>query len=391
LSALVLAGCMPEMPEIPNEPVRRNVAVELVKPQLIEIPVKLPVNIKPREVIELRAKLAGTLISLPFEESNVVPASELPASTWIELDEFTKANPGVAPLDEACMFRNLKHLEGLKPFALVDDRAARINFRDAQVQYDAAVRALARVQNYKDSTEAAVDMARTQALAARAACDRLRHMIEDCYVNNPRQGVLTKRMRRAGEYVNVGELIGTVAVLDPLTAELHVPEAHRHALSVGMTLNIAMESVKDALGEPIAIEAKVRLVDAVAHELTHSFRVEADIANPDLKLPAGVFGTTRLIVYRKEAGLRVPLTALKLKKDKISLFVIAADKKVKEIENVTLGRFHDDWAEVLGDAIKPGQEVVVAGAQLLADGDMIAIQVDPTAAKDAKGAKDGRS
>jgi multidrug efflux pump subunit AcrA (membrane-fusion protein) len=158
-----------------------------------------------------------------------------------------------------------------------------------------------------------------------------------------------------------------------------------------MTLNIALESVKDALGEPIAIEAKVRLVDAVARELTHSFRVEADIANPDLKLPAGVFGTTRLIVYRKEAGLRVPLTALKLKKDKISLFVIAADKKVKEVENVTLGRFHDDWAEVLGDAIKPGQEVVVAGAQLLADGDMIAIQVDPTAAKDAKGAKDGRS
>lgn len=393
-AALVLSGCMPEMPEVPNEPVRRNVAVETVKTVPIEIPVSLPVTLKPREEIELRAKAAGTLLDLPFEEATVVPASALPASTWVESEEFLKANAGIGATEDACLYRNLAHLNGLKPFALVDDRAARIMFRDAQAQYDAASRALARLLNYKDSTEAAVDTARTQKLAARAACDRLRHAIEDCYVGNPRQGVLTKRLRRAGEYVNSGELIGTIAVLDPLVAELHVPEAHRHAVEIGDEISITIQSVKDKLGTPAAVKGKIRLIAQVAHAQTHSFRVEADVANPDLKLPAGVFGTTKLVIYRKADAIRVPLTALKLKKDKVSVFLMIgdkSDKKVKEIENVKLGHFYGDWAEVLGESIKPGQKVVVSGAQLLADGDLVVERTDPTLAKAADGAKDGRS
>ena len=388
--ALASAACMPQMPEVPTEQVRRNVAIETVKLQLIEVTVKLPVTLKPREEIELRASVAGTILELPFEDGQVVAASPIPPAKWIECDEYLQATAGATPGDDACLYRNLAFLDGLKPFALIDDRAGRVNFRDAQAQYDAAVRALNRLLNYKDSSEASIDGARTAVLTARAACDRLRHQIEDCLVVSPRAGVLVKRLRRAGEYVNGGELLGTVAVLDPLVAELFVPEAHKHAVREGQELGIEIESVKDALGKPAAVAAKVRLCDPVAHAQTHSFRIEADIENPDFKLPAGVFGTTRLTVYRNEAGMRVPLTALKLRGERVSVFVVTRENTAREIEDISIGRVWGEWAEVLGDKLKPGDRLVVAGTQLLAIDDPVEIREDPTATVAAAGARDGR-
>lgn len=387
--AALAAGCTPPVPQAEEGPVKRNVAVKLMQPEPVEIRLKLPVNLRSRENIELRAAVAGTITDLTFEEGATVPASTLPAATWTEADAFLKANPGLTETDPRVLLRNLAHLEGVQTFARIDDAAARISFAEAQSQYDAAARALARVMGYKDSTEQQLDSARTAMVSARANCDRLRKMITDSYVTLPAPGVLTKRMRRAGEYVNGGELIGTVAVLDPLVAELHLPEAHRSAVKPGNMLDIEIQSVTDDLGKPVHVQAKVRLVDAVAHALTHSFRIEADIANTDHRLPAGVFGTTRLTVYKADNALTVPLSALRLRGEAISLFVVA-DGRAREIKNITLGKISDTWAEVLGDSLKPGQKVVVSGTQLIAEGDEVVIRDDPTTKLDGAGAKDGR-
>lgn len=387
LVVLAAAACAPQMPQAPHEAVRRNVAVETINPKPVEIRVKLPVTLKAREDIELRAAQAGTILDLPFEEGQTIPQSTIPKAGWVEADEFIMANPGAGLTDDVVLYRNLAHLDAVPAFARIDDRSLRINFREAQAQYDAATRALNRVLSYKDSTEAQVDTARTARVGARANCDRLRRMIEDAYVTNPVKGLLKKRMHRAGEYVNGGELLGTVAVLDPMVAELHVPEDHKEAVKVGADLDITISSINDSLGKPVAVRARIRLVDQVAHATTHTFRVEADIANPDFKLPAGVFGTTQLLIYAQPAALTVPLSALKLRGEKISLFLLAEGGKAREVKDIIIGRMTSEWVELLGDKVRQGDRVVVMGAQLLADGDLVTVRQDPTAAP----AKDGRS
>ncbi|MBK9974191.1 MAG: efflux RND transporter periplasmic adaptor subunit [Planctomycetes bacterium] len=381
------AACAPQKPPTEHEAVRRNIAVQTISPRPIEIRVKLPVTLKAREDIELRAAQAGTILDLPFEEGQIVPQSSVPKAAWIEADEFVKANPGLGLTDDAVLYRNLAHLASVPAFARMDDRALRTNFREAQAQYDAATRGLNRVLSYKDSTEAQIDTARTARVGARANCDRLLHMIEDAYVTNPVRGILNRRLHRSGEYVNNGELLGMVAVLDPMVAVLNVPEDHKEAVKVGADLDITIRSVNDNLGKPVAIKARIRLVDQVAHATTHTFRVEADIANADLKLPAGVFGTTQLLIYSQPAALTVPLTALKLKGERISLFVLADGGKVKEVQDINVGHMTSDWVELLGDKVRQGDRVVVMGAQLLADADLVTVRQDPTATP----AKDGRS
>lgn len=385
----LLAACAQKPPQAEEGPVRRNVSIQLLEPKPISVTIKLPVTLRAREEIELRAAAPGVILNLPFEEGQDVPASVMPAATWLEADAFLKANPGASATDEATLLRNLAHLEGLSCFAHIDDRAARVNFREAQSQYDAASRALARVLSYKDSTEAQVDNARTAMVAARAHCDRLRQAIQDAYVLAPRAGVLKKRQRRAGEYVNGGELLGIVAVMDPLVAELHLPEAHRHAVGVGSEFEVEVQSVRDALDKPVLVRARVRQIDALAHPQTHTFRIEADIDNPGRKLPAGVFGTTHIVTYRADNALTVPLTALRLRGEQVSLFVVR-DGVAREIKNIRLGRIHSEWAELLGDSVKPGQNIVVSGTQLLGDGDLVVVREDPTARPAAANGKDGR-
>jgi membrane fusion protein, multidrug efflux system len=384
---LLAAACAPKPPEIEAGPVRRNVSVETVVAKPVSLDIKIPVLLKAREEVELRATASGMILELPFEEGDVVPASAVPKSTWLDAEDFLKLQPGVTPTDEALLQRNLAHLDGLKTFAHIEDRAARIDFLDAQSRYDAATRTLNRALSYKDSTEAAIDSARTNRTAARASGDRLLHMIEDTYVTSPVSGVLKQRFRRAGEFVNMGELLGIVSVLDPLVAEFHVPEAHLESVKVGGEIDISVPSVADSTGEPVTVKATIRLVDSVAHAMTHSFRVEADIPNAERTLPAGVFGTTRLVIYRSDTAITVPLTALKLKGEAISMFVLKEDGTAREVTNVRLGHIGGEWAEVLGKSLTPGDKLVTTGAQMLADGDLVAVREDPTA---EPAGKDGR-
>lgn len=386
---LALAGCGggEAQAPAPAQP-RRSVVTQLAKPELLELKVKLPVLLKPFEEVQLRATAGGTLLALPWEEGALVPASAVPEGSWLDADEFVQQEKtaGRAPTEDEIVLRNLRHLAGVKPFARVDDRQLVQSFREAQLQYDAAVRALHRTQRYPDSTEAQIDQARTARDATRAACERLRGLLRDCYVCSPVAGVLTVRERRSGEFVAPGELLGTVVVLDPLVAELHVPEADRHAVRVGDRLTIEFASIKDTAGKPVTREAVVTLLDDVAHPSTHTFRAEAQIANADRGLPAGIFGTTQVVTYRRADALVVPPTALRLRGDRISLFVVQEDGRARELADVKLGRMSPEWVELLEGGPKAGERVVVVGAALLTDGDEVAIQPDPTRSAD-KGEK----
>ncbi|MCA8911792.1 MAG: efflux RND transporter periplasmic adaptor subunit [Planctomycetes bacterium] len=398
---LLLAACGPKPPEGPeNANPARNVVVRLVQPQQLDVKIKLPVVIQPKDTIELRAAAAGTLVSLPYNENELVPASSLPERRAEEADGFANAlKERIVALDETIKLRGAKggylnqedldkfsadldamvqftvmdDLAQLKPFATIDRRMLDQQYVEAREALGKAVRDLKRTMEYKQSTGSQKDDAAMQVILAHAAVNRIIAMIEDTYVCNPDQGVLTERMRKQGEYVNPGELLGKIAVMNRLVAELEIPEAHRQALSIGETMKVEISSLKDEAGHSIVRDAKITRIDSVAHPTTHSFSVELEIPNEDLKLPAGIFGTTEVTIYSKPDALVVPLTALRLSGESKSLFVLPASggNQVRELSNIELGQLTAQWVEIRGDKLKPGMRVVTFGAQMLGDGDEV--------------------
>lgn len=373
---LLVAACGNSgAPEVSESKQIRNVVVQLVKPQKLDVKIKLPVVIRPREELVLRAAVPGNIIALPYDEGEVVPASAMPEAKWLEVDEYLATLPAdaPAPTEDELVFRNLRHLKDVTCFARIDSAQLRESFREAQANYDQAVRDLKRAQDYPQTTGAQLDQARTRRNIARAAAGRMITMIEDTYIMNPIEGVMTDRMHNVGEYANGGDVLAHIAVMDKLIAELEIPEAHRQSLTLGEEMNVVIGSLKGSDGNPVERKAKITRIDTVAHPLTHSFTVEMTIPNEDMNLPAGIFGTTQVTIYSSPNAIVVPLSAVRLNGQSKSLFAIPASggDVVSELKDIELGQFSDQWVEVRGDKLKPGMRVVTFGAQALADGDEV--------------------
>jgi RND family efflux transporter MFP subunit len=381
LLPLLIAACGPQIPPDPESgPAVRNVVAKAIEPQLLEVKVKLPVVTRPVEEVELRAAGAGRIIWMPYDKGDAVKASNVPEATWAEVEEFVAAAPaGSNPSDEQIALRHLAHLKDLPCFARIDDAALTQTFREAQASYDQAVRDLKRLQEYKETTGSQLDQARTRREMARAAALRVLAQIEDAHICSPVNGIVTERARQQGEYVNAGELIARVAVMSTIRADLELPEAHYTALQVGDTVEVTLPALDDDRGNPLVKQGRVARKDTQAHPQTHSFTIEIDIDNADLSLPAGTFGTVQVTTYKREQAMVVPLSAIKLNGEEKSLFVLKGSDAVREIKDVRIGQLSQEWAEILGDAIKSGDRVVTTGAQWLSDNDAVnATDKDPT-------------
>ncbi len=375
---LVVAACSPQLPPTSgNGLARRNVVAKAIVLQPLEVRIKLPVVTRAVEEVELRATVPGNIVHMPYDKGDRVEASSMPPAAWEEAQDYINRR-SMIPTEDDIALRNLDHLKGVKSFALIDDAALVQTFREAQSMYDQAGRDLNRLREYPDTTGSQLDQARTRRDTARAAALRARSQIENTRICSPVSGVVTERARQKGEYVNPGELIARVAVMDRIRADVEMPEAHYSALNVGDAVDVTLASLRDAAGKSIVRKGIVARKDTQAHPQTHSFTVEIEISNADLSLPAGIFGTVQVTTYKRAEAIMVPLSAIKLNGPKRSLFVLKGEK-VKEITNIQIGQLTMEWAEILGDAIKPGDRVVTAGAQWLGDGDLVtALEKDPT-------------
>lgn len=387
----LLTACAPPESEI-DEPtkVTRSVIAQPANPQSLDVTIKLPVNIRPKDVIELRAPVGGTIVSLSHDKGDYVAGAEIPEPQWLEAKEFRDASrEGDPPTDIDVAMRNLQHLKDFDCFVRIDSTGLTESFWEAQESYDQTVRDLKRTEEYAQSTGAQLDQARTRKSMARATVSRMLAMVEDTYVCSPVDGVVIEKLRNEGEYVNPGELIARVAVMDTLVADLEIPEAHRSTIEVGQEMEIIIGSLKDKAGDPLKRMGKVALIDAVAHSETHSFTVELHIDNPDRVLPAGIFGTVHVVIYSRADALVVPLSALKLAGTSKSIFVAVGEGgegTAKELSKIKIGHLGRNWVEIRGAELKAGMKVVVFGAQGLNDGDQIRwTETDPYVAKDDKG------
>jgi len=95
-------------------------------------------------------------------------------------------------------------------------------------------------------------------------------------------GVVVKRTGAPGEYVGEESFL-TVARIDPLNIEVIVPAAFFGAIRTGSEAQVTMD-------KPIggSYPAKVVIIDQVIDAASSTFGVRLELANPALKLPAGL-------------------------------------------------------------------------------------------------------
>ena len=101
-------------------------------------------------------------------------------------------------------------------------------------------------------------------------------------IYSPVDGVIVERMVSTGEYAGIEPLM-TLAVLDPLHAEVVMNAGYYGQVKTGMTVEVFPEQ-----GPAKSYTGVVKIVDQIIDAASSTFGVRIELDNPDFSLPAGL-------------------------------------------------------------------------------------------------------
>jgi membrane fusion protein (multidrug efflux system) len=226
-----------------------------------------------------------------------------------------------------------------------------------------------------------LDNDESQFAAASADVDALRAQIERKTVRAPFAGKLGICMVNFGQYLTPGTVVTTVEALDSVYVDFALPQQALGSVQVGQAVRLTIDGE-----QRLNAEGVVAAIDPALNRATRSIHVRASVPNKDQKLRPGMFADVSLLLPQQPKIIAIPATAVVHAPYGDSVFLVepvksdaggggeksklapAADA-VKQVRQqfVKLGQAQGDFVAVL-DGVKPGQELVSAGAFKLRNG-----------------------
>jgi RND family efflux transporter MFP subunit len=211
--------------------------------------------------------------------------------------------------------------------------------------------------------QAALDRATSGAAEARSRLDRAmrtrdqaQNQLAYTVLKADAEGVVTARTVEAGEVVQAGQPIVTVARTDTVEAEIALPEQRRASLDAAR-FTATLWGEEDT-AHPLALREVSPDVDAVAR----TYRVRLSFDHPDGRMALGRTVTVALSPNRPEEDVvPLPLAAVLGDGAGAAVWRIAGDTGVERVA-VTVVALRDAIALVRGP-LAPGDRVVALGAQ----------------------------
>jgi membrane fusion protein (multidrug efflux system) len=117
----------------------------------------------------------------------------------------------------------------------------------------------------------------------------------DCTIRAPFAGVVTEKKISAGAYIRKGAAICGLVKIDPLRAELAIPEVAVPFIKVGQKGRLNVQSFPDR-----RFDAVVRYIGPSLRSEARTLVVEAIVPNPERLLKPGLFVTARVYVLGKD-------------------------------------------------------------------------------------------
>jgi RND family efflux transporter MFP subunit len=297
--------------------------------------------------------VSGVVVSR--EDANI--ASELDGRLeWIAEvgDRFTRGQ-AIARID--------KHLLELE----LRDREAAIAALKANLAWlERQTNRLGELANRNNTAHSELDETRARYLVlqqelaqAEVGLERTRYYLQQSTVRAPFDGVVVSRELAAGEYATVGRallrLVNTAALEVSVTAPLRLARFNR-----------AGGSVQLSNGESVA-EARIRSLVEVGDLRSHMMELRLTPTTSDWLIGEAV--TVEIPAAAAENTITVSRDALVLRDRSSYIYLVTTDSKAQRV-SVELGAGVGERIAVRG-AVKPGDTVIVRGAENLRDGQKV--------------------
>ena len=331
----------------PAEPTLEFTAREVVQAQPASLPLRLTFSgplVAPQSAV-LRAKAAGTLLSLSVGEGSRVRAGQ--AIGQIDLADLSNR---------------------------VAERAASVE--SARAQYAQAERVHASNQRLADQqfiSPTALDASRSTLDAAKAGLDAAqaqlaiaRQGLRDGALVAPIAGLVSKRHAVPGEKLAMEQPVLTIVDLAALELAGSVGTHEVALLSPGLLVHLRVEGVD----EPV--QGRLERIAPAAEAGTRSIGVTVGIANPKERLRAGQYAVASVTLPDPVQRLTLPLSAVIGGAGAAQVWVI--ENGVLARRAVTMGRRDEGQGRVeVVSGVAPGTQVLAARFDSLREGSKAAV------------------
>ena len=198
------------------------------------------------------------------------------------------------------------------------------------------------------------DAAEAELTLARAAMDRLE-------LKAPFSGLVDTVDVEMGEWVQSGASVATILSLDPIIVRAEVSELDIANVAPGSKAFMT-------LVDGTKMEGLVRFVAREASAATRTFPVEIALPNPGALIPAGMTTQVELLAPAVST-VTVPRSVItQSEKGEVGLRVVGSDNLARF---VTVDIIDDTEAGMVVAGVPPGVRIIVAGQDLVRDGDLV--------------------
>jgi membrane fusion protein (multidrug efflux system) len=227
----------------------------------------------------------------------------------------------------------------------------------AKVAFENAKKVYERMQNlFNDGgiSRQELDNASTAFEVSKADWEAVQKTVE---VKAPISGFITKINVRETDNVQYDEELFTISRTDRMKAIVWISEKEISDIEKGMPAYVMMNGQK--------IEGKVVQVDLAMDQEKRAFQAVIELANPKKALKPGTTVEINIVVYSNPESIVVERK--NILQEGSSTFVYVLNKGAAEKRSIKTGR-HQDLDVEITDGLNPGDELIIEGQLLLAQG-----------------------
>lgn len=362
VAVLLFAAACGNKQQAPVAPPPPKVAVEEVKVTDAVYNDEYPAIISALNQVELRPQVSGFITGVYFADGARVSKGQLLYSVDAQL---YSANYQQAVANAQVVEANLVKAQ-----------------KDAN-RYHELDKADAVAKQLVDNADAALEVAKKQAAAAKANISAVSTSVRYTKVYAPFSGIIGISLVKTGTAVTAGQtVLNTVSTDGELAVDFNIEQKDIYRFN---NLLNQKSSANDstftlAFGKDVyPYPGKIVLIDRAVNPQTGTIKARLVFPNKNNLLKAGMNGTVRIKNNSSTKSIVIPYKAVVEQLGEFFVYVPGDSSKVSQ-RKVTLGKALGANI-IIADGLKEGDKVVTQGVQNLREGVKVTIATDSAAVK----------
>lgn len=306
----------------------------------------------------------GRVTPVEARKVSVEPVVEtLHAVGSLQANRSVIVRPEIAGVIEKIQFEETSRVEKGQALFALDDTILRAELAQSEAALRLSQRNAERAGELferKAGTGRAVDEARFNLEADRAAVALARARLEKTKILAPFEGVTGLHSVDQGEYVVTGQALVSLDDIDPIEINFNVPERFLRFLNVGQPILLKVDAIPGH-----TFDGNVSAISPRADPAGRSLAMRARVPNPDGQLRPGLFAEIDVVVEHRQVAIVVPEQAIVPQGEKLFVFRVVEDKAV--LTPVKVGLRIYGKVEIV-EGLGPDDVVVTAGQLKIRDG-----------------------